>query len=108
MTLSNLRSKTWTGRSLSSYAISQIPDLDEDYRSAMKEFASGLESLAEQLLDLLCENLGLKKRYMKKVFYGSKGSNFGTKVSNYPLCPKPDLVKGKEIDFGFKLILALV
>ncbi|KAL5578738.1 hypothetical protein UlMin_011180 [Ulmus minor] len=74
--------------------ITQIPDLDEDYRSAMKEFASGLENLADQLLDLLCENLGLEKGYLKKVFYGSKGPNFGTKVSNYPPCPKPDLVKG--------------
>ncbi|PQQ21143.1 1-aminocyclopropane-1-carboxylate oxidase 1 [Prunus yedoensis var. nudiflora] len=74
--------------------ISQIPDLDEDYRKVMKEFAVELEKLAEQLLDLLCENLGLEKDYLKKAFYGSKGPNFGTKVSNYPPCPKPDLIKG--------------
>ncbi|XP_062013567.1 1-aminocyclopropane-1-carboxylate oxidase 1 [Rosa rugosa] len=74
--------------------ISQIPDLDEDYREAMKEFAVELEKLAEQLLDLLCENLGLDKGYLKKAFYGSEGPNFGTKVSNYPPCPKPDLIKG--------------
>ena len=61
----------------------------------MKEFALKLEKLAEQLLDLLCENLGLEKGYLKKAFSGSTGSpNFGTKVSNYPPCPKPDLVKG--------------
>ena len=74
--------------------ISQIPDLDRDYREAMKEFAVELEKLAELLLDLLCENLGLEKGYLKKAFYGSKGPNFGTKVSNYPPCPKPDLIKG--------------
>ncbi|XP_027358777.1 1-aminocyclopropane-1-carboxylate oxidase [Abrus precatorius] len=74
--------------------ISEIPDLGEDYRKVMKEFALELEKLAEQLLDLLCENLGLEKGYLKKVFYGSKGPNFGTKVSNYPPCPKPDLIKG--------------
>ncbi|CAL0309104.1 unnamed protein product [Lupinus luteus] len=74
--------------------ISETPDLDDDYRKVMKEFAQELEKLAEQLLDLLCENLGLEKGYLKKVFYGSKGPNFGTKVSNYPPCPKPDLVKG--------------
>lgn len=75
--------------------ISEIPDLEEDYRKAMKEFAFELEKLAEQLLDLLCENLGLEKGYLKKAFYGSKGSpTFGTKVSNYPPCPKPDLIKG--------------
>lgn len=65
-----------------------------DFREAMKEFALELEKLAEQLLDLLCENLGLEKGYLKKAFYGSKGPNFGTKVSNYPPCPKPDLIKG--------------
>ena len=60
----------------------------------MKEFAGELEKLALELLDLLCENLGLEKGYLKKVFYGTKGPNFGTKVSNYPPCPKPDLIKG--------------
>jgi len=60
----------------------------------MKDFAVELEKLAELLLDLLCENLGLEKGYLKKVFYGSKGPNFGTKVSNYPPCPKPELIKG--------------
>lgn len=63
-------------------------------RKIMKEFAKKLENLAEELLDLLCENLGLEKGYLKKAFYGSKGPTFGTKVSNYPPCPKPDLIKG--------------
>ncbi|GMN36428.1 hypothetical protein TIFTF001_005999 [Ficus carica] len=63
-------------------------------QKVMKEFAAELEKLAEHLLDLLCENLGLEKGYIKSVFYGSKGPNFGTKVSNYPPCPKPDLIKG--------------
>lgn len=74
--------------------ISEVPDLEDDYRKIMKEFADKLEKLAEQLLDLLCENLGLQQGYLKKVFYGSKGPTFGTKVSNYPPCPKPDLIKG--------------
>nr|AAB70884.1 1-aminocyclopropane-1-carboxylate oxidase [Pelargonium x hortorum] len=74
--------------------ISQVPDLQDNYRKVMKEFALKLENLAEELLDLLCENLGLEKGYLKKAFYGSKGPTFGTKVSNYPPCPKPDLIKG--------------
>ncbi|KAK7320144.1 hypothetical protein RJT34_04878 [Clitoria ternatea] len=74
--------------------ISEIPDLSEEYRKAMKEFAQKLEKLAEELLDLLCENLGLEKGYLKKAFYGSRGPNFGTKVANYPACPRPELVKG--------------
>ncbi|KAM7492378.1 hypothetical protein LguiA_035299 [Lonicera macranthoides] len=74
--------------------ISQISDLDDEYRKVMKEFAAQLEKLAEELLDLLCDNVGLEKGYLKKAFNGSKGPNFGTKVSNYPPCPNPDLVKG--------------
>ncbi|KAK3036982.1 hypothetical protein RJ639_030947 [Escallonia herrerae] len=74
--------------------VSEVPDLEEDHRKALKEFAVGLEKLAEQLLDLLCENLGLEKGYLKNAFYGSKGPTFGTKVSNYPPCPKPELIKG--------------
>lgn len=60
----------------------------------MKEFTAHLEKLAELLLDLLCENLGLEKGYLKKAFYGSQGPSFGTKVSNYPPCPQPELIKG--------------
>ncbi|KAI8001976.1 1-aminocyclopropane-1-carboxylate oxidase [Camellia lanceoleosa] len=81
-------------RHLPASNISEIPDLEEDYRMTMKEFAKKLEELAEQLLDLLCENLGIEKGYLKKAFYGSKGPTFGTKVSNYPPCPHPELIKG--------------
>uniref|UniRef100_A0A6M2EIM2 aminocyclopropanecarboxylate oxidase n=1 Tax=Populus davidiana TaxID=266767 RepID=A0A6M2EIM2_9ROSI len=86
---------TFQLRHLPKSNIAEIPDLDDEYRKVMKEFALKLEKLAEELLDLLCENLGLEKGYLKSVFYGSNGSpTFGTKVSNYPPCPKPDLVKG--------------
>ncbi|XP_062106021.1 1-aminocyclopropane-1-carboxylate oxidase [Humulus lupulus] len=82
-------------RHLPASNIAEIPDLDDEYRKIMREFAQKLEKLAEFLLDLLCENLGLEKGYLKKAFYGPKGSpTFGTKVSNYPPCPKPDLIKG--------------
>ncbi|KAL6549427.1 Aconitate hydratase mitochondrial [Orobanche hederae] len=74
--------------------LSEVPDLEDEYKKVMKEFADQIEKLAEQLLDLLCENLGLEKGYLKKVFCGSNGLTFGTKVSNYPPCPKPDLIKG--------------
>lgn len=72
----------------------EIHDLDDQYRKAMREFALDLEKLAERLLDLLCENLGLEKGYLEKAFCGSKGPTFGTKVSSYPPCPRPDLIKG--------------
>ncbi|KAF7141747.1 hypothetical protein RHSIM_Rhsim06G0167500 [Rhododendron simsii] len=60
--------------------ISEVPDLEDEYREVMKEFAKRLEKLAEELLDLLCENLGLEKGYLKRAFNGAKGPNFGTKV----------------------------
>lgn len=65
-------------------------------RKVMKEFVEKLEKLAEQLLDLLCENLGLEKGYLKKAFGGTTNGlpTFGTKVSNYPPCPRPELFKG--------------
>lgn len=81
-------------RHLPASNIAEIPDLEQDYRKVLKEFGGQLEKLAEQLLELLCENLGLEKGYLKKAFYGSKGLTFGTKVSNYPPCPRPDLIKG--------------
>ncbi|CAL9748976.1 unnamed protein product, partial [Musa acuminata subsp. burmannicoides] len=74
--------------------MSELPDMGDDYRKVMKEFAAKLEMLAERLLDLLCENLGLEKGYLKKAFCGSKGPSFGTKVSSYPPCPRPELIKG--------------
>ncbi|XP_044465503.1 1-aminocyclopropane-1-carboxylate oxidase [Mangifera indica] len=85
---------TFYVRHLPQTNLNELPDLDDEYRKVMKEFASKLEKLAEELLDLLCENLGLEKGYLKKTFYGSKGPTFGTKVSNYPPCPQPDLIKG--------------
>nr|AAC67232.1 ACC oxidase 1 [Cucumis sativus] len=74
--------------------IADLPELSDDYKSVMKQFASKLQVLAELLLDLLCENLNLPKSYLKNAFHGSNGPTFGTKVSNYPPCPNPDLIKG--------------
>uniref|UniRef100_N1QXI1 Non-haem dioxygenase N-terminal domain-containing protein n=1 Tax=Aegilops tauschii TaxID=37682 RepID=N1QXI1_AEGTA len=61
--------------------IAEIPDLDDEYRRVMKQVAAELERLAERLLDLLCENLGLEKGYLTRAFRGSKGvPTFGTKA----------------------------
>ncbi|XP_047335032.1 1-aminocyclopropane-1-carboxylate oxidase-like [Impatiens glandulifera] len=81
-------------RHLPNSNIFEIPDLEDEYRKVMKEFAERLEVEAENLLDLFCENLGLEKGYLKRAFSGSKGPNFGTKVANYPPCPKPEMFKG--------------
>ncbi|VAI61340.1 unnamed protein product [Triticum turgidum subsp. durum] len=81
-------------RHLPASNLADLPDLDHHYRQVMKEFAAEIEKLAEKVLDLLCENLGLEQGYLKRAFAGSRGPTFGTKVSSYPPCPRPDLVDG--------------
>ncbi|EMS59239.1 1-aminocyclopropane-1-carboxylate oxidase 3 [Triticum urartu] len=85
---------TFFVRHLPASNLADLPDLDHHYRQVMKEFAAEIEKLAEKVLDLLCENLGLEQGYLKRAFAGSKGPTFGTKVSSYPPCPRPDLVAG--------------
>ncbi|KAF7086077.1 hypothetical protein CFC21_089422 [Triticum aestivum] len=85
---------TFFVRHLPASNLADLPDLDHHYRQVMKEFASEIEKLAEKVLDLLCENLGLEQGYLKRAFAGSRGPTFGTKVSSYPPCPRPDLVDG--------------
>ncbi|XP_010418231.1 PREDICTED: 1-aminocyclopropane-1-carboxylate oxidase 2-like [Camelina sativa] len=85
---------TFYVRHLPQSNLSDISDMSDEYRTPMKDFGERLENLAEDLLDLLCENLGLEKGYLKKAFRGTKGPTFGTKVSNYPPCPKPEMIKG--------------
>ncbi|XP_015696588.2 1-aminocyclopropane-1-carboxylate oxidase 1-like [Oryza brachyantha] len=86
---------TFFVRHLPESNLAGVPDLDDDYRRAMRRFAAELEDLAERLLDLLCENLGLEKGYLTRAFRGPAGApTFGTKVSSYPPCPRPDLVSG--------------
>ncbi|VAI49885.1 unnamed protein product [Triticum turgidum subsp. durum] len=85
---------TFFVRHLPASNLADLPDLDHHYRQVMKEFAAEIEKLAEKVLDLLCENLGLEQGYLKRAFAGSRGPTFGTKVSSYPPCPRPDLVAG--------------
>ncbi|KAI4982227.1 hypothetical protein ZWY2020_022719 [Hordeum vulgare] len=85
---------TFFVRHLPASNLADLPNLDHHYRQVMKEFASEIEKLAEKVLDLLCENLGLEEGYLKRAFTGSNGPTFGTKVSSYPPCPRPDLVDG--------------
>lgn len=66
-------------------------------RETMEEYRAELKKLAERVMEVMDENLGLPKGYMKKAFNGGEGVNdafFGTKVSHYPPCPQPELVTG--------------
>lgn len=62
----------------------------------MMEYRSELKKLAERVMEVMDENLGLPKGYIKRAFNNGDGYNafFGTKVSHYPPCPHPELVNG--------------
>lgn len=64
----------------------------------MKEFREEVKKLAEQLTEIMDENLGLDKGSIKRTFKGGDREGdrpfFGTKVSHYPPCPRPDLING--------------
>lgn len=64
----------------------------------MKEYRRELKKLGEKMTEIMDENLGLEKGYIKKALSSGEGPEhepfFGTKVSHYPPCPHPDQVIG--------------
>ena len=61
----------------------------------MAEYRSELKKLASKVMEVMDENLGLPKGYIKKAFDGEgDDAFFGTKVSHYPPCSHPELVNG--------------
>ncbi|XP_006844270.2 1-aminocyclopropane-1-carboxylate oxidase 1 [Amborella trichopoda] len=72
-----------------------LPQISDDLKQAIHEYVEEVKKVAEMMLDLFCENLGLERGYLKKVFLGSDGlPMLGTKLAKYPVCPRPDLVRG--------------
>ncbi|XP_031505728.1 1-aminocyclopropane-1-carboxylate oxidase [Nymphaea colorata] len=74
------------------------PSKTHDFKKIMEEFRKEKKKLAEKLTEIMDENLGLEKGYIKRAFKGDDKEGchpfFGTKVSHYPPCPQPDLVNG--------------
>ncbi|MCD7471661.1 Aconitate hydratase mitochondrial [Datura stramonium] len=68
---------------------SKIPQ----FKETMKEYRSELKKVAESD-EVMDENLGLAKGYIKKAFNNNGAAFFGTKVSHYPPCPHPEKVYG--------------
>ncbi|KAI6681953.1 hypothetical protein NL676_035834 [Syzygium grande] len=87
--------------------INVFPNLSEDLCKAMDDYIDQLIVLAEKLSELMCENLGLDKDHIKKVFSGEKGPSVGTKVAKYPQCPHPERVRGlrEHTDAGGIILL---
>ncbi|WCJ44427.1 2-oxoglutarate (2OG) and Fe(II)-dependent oxygenase superfamily protein [Euphorbia peplus] len=76
-------------------------------RETMAEYRSEVKKLAERIMEVMDENLGLPKGYHKGAFNGYDTDFFGTKVSHYPPCPYPELVVGlrPHIDAGGVILL---
>ncbi|XP_058087736.1 1-aminocyclopropane-1-carboxylate oxidase 1-like [Magnolia sinica] len=74
--------------------IADAPDLSAQLKEAVEEYVAEAIKLTEKMLDLVGENLGLEKGYLKKAFSGANGPFMGTKFAQYPSCPKADLIKG--------------
>lgn len=74
------------------------PSEPSEFKETMMEFGKEITKLAETLLEILSENLGLEKGYLKTTLAGGDGPDdkafFGTKISHYPPCPRPELVEG--------------
>ncbi|XP_050213390.1 1-aminocyclopropane-1-carboxylate oxidase 5 [Mercurialis annua] len=72
------------------------PSKTPGFKETMAEYRAELKKLAERVMGVMDENLGLPKGYIKKAFNDGEGDNafFGTKVSHYPPCPHPELVTG--------------
>ncbi|XP_058206639.1 1-aminocyclopropane-1-carboxylate oxidase 1 [Rhododendron vialii] len=87
--------------------VNEIPNLSDDLCNTMDAYINQLIKLAEKLSELMCENLGLEKDYIKEAFSGSKCPSVGTKVAKYPQCPHPELVRGlrEHTDAGGIILL---
>lgn len=97
---------------LSSHKTNTVtPPLPANLKETMEEFAKEVKGLAERLLEIICENLGLEKVYLKEALAGGNGDNnspfFGIKMSHYPPCPRPDLIDGlrSHTDAGGLILL---
>ncbi|CAN6936528.1 unnamed protein product [Brassica oleracea] len=70
-----------------------------NFKETMVEYRGEVRKLASKMMEVMDENLGLRKGYIKKAFNegmedGEETAFFGTKVSHYPPCPHPELVNG--------------
>lgn len=73
---------------------SSWPAQTSNFKETIEEFQREIYKLAEKLLETISLNLGLEKTYIKEAFAGGEKPVFGTKVSHYPPCSRPDLIDG--------------
>ncbi|KAK4420143.1 1-aminocyclopropane-1-carboxylate oxidase 5 [Sesamum alatum] len=70
------------------------PSKTAGFKKTMKEYRVELKKLGHKVMEIMDENLGLPKGYIKNAFDGGvdNAAFFGTKVSHYPPCPHPEKV----------------
>ncbi|KAL0337735.1 UNVERIFIED_CONTAM: 1-aminocyclopropane-1-carboxylate oxidase 5 [Sesamum calycinum] len=70
------------------------PSKTPGFIETMKEYRTELKKLGHKVMEIMDENLGLPKGYIKNAFDGGVDNTafFGTKVSHYPPCPHPEKV----------------
>ncbi|KAH7833666.1 hypothetical protein Vadar_008566 [Vaccinium darrowii] len=76
---------------------SEWPSKTPGFKETMAEYRSELKKLGEKVMEVMDENLGLPRGFIKKAFNGGDGGDnafFGTKVAHYPPCPHPEMVNG--------------
>ncbi|KAL0365908.1 UNVERIFIED_CONTAM: 1-aminocyclopropane-1-carboxylate oxidase 5 [Sesamum radiatum] len=73
---------------------SEWPSKTLGFKETMKEYRAELKKLGHKVMEIMDENLGLPKGYIKNAFDGGvdNAAFFGTKVSHYPPCPYPEKV----------------
>ncbi|KAF8023702.1 hypothetical protein BT93_F1017 [Corymbia citriodora subsp. variegata] len=75
------------------------PSNTPGFKETMAEYRAEVKKLAEKVMEVMDENLGLPKGYIESAFNSGDNNNnnkafFGTKVSHYPPCPQPEQVNG--------------
>ncbi|KAI4346502.1 hypothetical protein L6164_007392 [Bauhinia variegata] len=87
--------------------IKEVPNLSQELCQTMDQYIVELIKVAETLSEVISENLGLEKGYIKESFSGVKGPAVGTKLAKYPKCPRPELVRGlrEHTDAGGIILL---
>ncbi|KAF3784817.1 SRG1 protein [Nymphaea thermarum] len=65
--------------------------LSPSFRSALANYAIETQKLARKLLELMANNLGMKKEELHEIFDDGMQS---MRMNYYPPCPQPELVIG--------------
>lgn len=81
------------------------PDFPDNYRELVLEYSKKMEVLAQKLLIMISESLGLQPSYIEEAV-GEVYQNIT--ISYYPPCPQPDLALGLQSHSDMGAITLLV